>query len=216
MKVLIIEDEPLIALTLKVILEKRGFEVTGNAGNFKDANELFCNNIPDIIISDIKLEQNETGVEVVKQLQKIGDFQVIYITSYGDDSTIEEAIETNPIAYITKPFKENDLNAALKLASLKVVNKNLTSDYVYNKETRTLCFKNEQIILTKQESDLFHICYLNKGQFITNENIEYYIWGNEHVLDSTRRGLIYRLKKKLTCGIFVYFQGMGCKVDGLK
>jgi len=214
-KILIIEDEPLIALNLKMILEKKGFEVIGFAGNFEDTYELFCANKPDIVLSDIKLEQNESGIEVVKSLKKISNFQVIYLTSYGDDAIIEKAIETNPIAYITKPFKENDLKAALKLALVSIESKTSTPNFEYNQETRALFYKSKQIILSKQESDLFHICYLSKGNFIPIDSIEYYIWANEYVSDSTRRGLIHRLKKKLGTDIFVYSHGMGCKVDGI-
>ena len=215
-KVLIIEDEPLIALALKRILEKRGFEVIGYAGNFKDAHELFCAATPDIVLSDIKLEENESGIEVVKELKKINDFRVIYLTSYGDDAMIEKAIETDPFAYITKPFKEYDLNAAFKLASLNIKKQNVNNDFRYIKETRTLFYKNGQIILSKQESDLFHICYLNKGSFIPTYTIENYIWGEEYVSSSTRRGLIHRLKKRLDNAIFEYSTGIGCRVSGIK
>ena len=215
-KVLIIEDEPIIALNLKMILEKKGFEVVGQAGNFKDAQELFCANKPDIILSDIKLENDESGIEVVKSLKKINDFKVIYLTSCGDDTMIEKAIETNPIAYITKPFKVNDLNASRKLASIHFENTTTNVDYEYNKETKSLFYKKEQVILSKQESDLFHICYLNKGSFLPISTIEYHIWGDDYVSDSTRRGLIHRLKKKLNNVIFEYSSGVGCKVDGIR
>ncbi len=126
---------------------------------------------------------------------------------------IEQALESNPAAYITKPFKEIDLNAALKLVSTTIKSKNINPDFYYNKEIRTLFYKNEQIILTKQESDLFHICYLSKGFFLSMANIEYAIWGEEHVSDSTKRGLIHRLRKKLHDAIFEYSSGLGCKVD---
>jgi len=215
-KVLIIEDEPLIALNLKIILEKKDFEVVGHAGNFKDAHELFLTNTPDIILSDIKLEDGESGIDVVKKLKSIADFKVIYLTSYGDDTMIEKAIETNPIAYITKPFKENDLNASLKLASINLENKSIDFDFEYKQETKSLFYKKEQIILSKQESDLFHICYLSKGNFLPIYSIEYHIWGDEYVSDSTRRGLIHRLKKKLNNHIFEYSSGVGCKVDGIR
>jgi len=215
-KVLIIEDEPLIALDLKIILEKMDFEVIGFAGNFKDIYELYCANKPDIVLSDIKLEQDESGIEVVKNLKNMSNFQVIYLTSYGDDIMIEKAIETNPIAYITKPFKKNDLKAALKLALAAIKYKPTNSDFEYNQETRALFYKNEQVILSKQESDLFHICYLSKGNFVSIESIEYYIWEYEYISDSTRRGLIHRLKKKLGADTFVYTHRMGCKVDGIK
>ena len=213
LKVMIIEDEPLIALNLKKLLEKKGFEVTGHAGCFEDAHTLFYANKPDIVLSDIKLENDESGIEVVKHLKKMSDFCVMYLTSYGDDAMIEKALGTHPVAYITKPFKEIDLNAALKLALNTFKNKHTHSDFYYNKETQTLFYQNKQIVLSKQESDLFHICYLSKGFFVPMPNIEYYIWGEEQVSDSTRRGLIYRLRKKLNYMIFEYSSGLGCKVD---
>jgi len=216
LKVMIIEDEPLIALSLKKILEKKGFEVTGSVGNFEDAYKLFHTDKPDIVISDIKLENNESGIEVVKDLKMISDFCVIYLTSYGDDAMIEKALGTNPAAYITKPFKEIDLNAALKLVSSTIKTKNTNPDFYYNKETQTLFYKNEQIVLSKQESDLFHICYLSNGFFVPMSSIEYYIWGENNASSSTRRGLIFRLRKKLNYTIFEYSAGFGCKVDGIK
>ncbi|MBN1840497.1 MAG: response regulator [Campylobacterales bacterium] len=213
LKVMIIEDEPLIALNLEKLLEKKGFEVTGHASNWEEAHTLFHATKPHIVLSDIKLENDESGIDIVKQLKKMNDFCVIYLTSYGDDAMIEKALSTNPAAYITKPFKEIDLNAALKLVSSKIKNKNINPDFYYNKETQSLFYKNEQIILSKQEADLFHICYLSKGFFIPMSNIEYYIWGNEQISDSTRRGLIHRLRKKLNDTIFEYSSGLGCKVD---
>ena len=215
LKVMIIEDEPLIALSLEKILEKKCFIVTGRAANEEEARTLFDANKPDIILSDIKLENDESGIEIVKQLKKISHFCVIYLTSYGDDAMIEKALETSPAAYITKPFKEIDLNAALKLVSTTIKSKNINPDFYYNKETRVLFYQNEPIVLSKQESDLFHICYLSKGFFVSMANIEYAIWGDEAVSDSTRRGLIHRLRKKLNYMIFEYSSGLGCKVDGI-
>ncbi|WP_333803562.1 response regulator [Sulfurospirillum sp.] len=215
LKVMIIEDEPLIALNLTKILEKKGFDVTGHVGNFEDACNLFNANKPDIVLSDIKLENNESGIDVVKHLKILSDFSVIYLTSYGDDAMIEKALSTNPAAYITKPFKDLDLNAALKLVSAKIQHKNINPDFYYNKETQALFYKNEQIVLSKQESDLFHMCYLSKGLFVPMSSIEYYIWGEEQASSSTRRGLIFRLRKKLNYTIFEYSSGLGCKVDDI-
>ena len=213
LKVMIIEDEPLIALNLEKLLEKKGFEVTGHGANWEEASALFYANKPDIILSDIKLENDESGIEIIKKLKQVSDFCVIYLTSYGDDAMIEKALDTNPSAYITKPFKEIDLNAALKLVSTTIKTKTEHPAFRYNKETRTLFYQNEPIVLSKQESDLFHICYLSKGFFVSMANIEYAIWGDEPVSDSTRRGLIYRLRKKLNYAIFEYSSGLGCKVD---
>ncbi|MBN2965008.1 response regulator [Sulfurospirillum sp. T05] len=215
LKVMIIEDEPLIALNLTKMLENKGFEVTGHAGNFDEACALFRANKPHVVLSDIKLENNESGIDVVKHLKKMGDFCVIYLTSYGDDEMVEKALDTHPAAYITKPFKEIDLNAALKLVATNLRNKNVNPDFTYNKETRMLFYKNQHIILSKQESDLFHLCYLSKGFFVSMPSIEYYIWGDAPTSTSTRRGLIHRLRKKLNHAIFEHSSGLGCKVDGL-
>ncbi|MFA7083523.1 MAG: response regulator [Arcobacteraceae bacterium] len=214
-KVLIIEDEPLIALNLKIILEKKGFEVTGCAANYKDAQELFCANKPDIVLCDIKLENNESGIEIVINLKNINDFQVIYLSSYSNDVMIDKAIQTNPISYITKPFKESDLSAAFKLATLPLKNKNILYNFYYITQTQILFYKNEHIVLSKQESELFHICYLSKGFFVPMHTIEYYIWGEETISNSTKRGLIHRLKKKLNDNVFSYCSGLGCKVDNI-
>jgi len=215
LKVMIIEDEPLIALSLTKILEKKGFEATGHAANFDEAYTLFHAKKPHIVLSDIKLENDESGIEVVRQLKEISDFCVIYLTSYGDDEIVERALNTAPSGYITKPFKEVDLHAVLKLVSSTICGEEENLDYRYNKETQTLFYKNEQVILTKQEADLFHMCYLSKGFFIPMHNIECHIWGEEEVSDSTKRGLIYRLRKKLNRDIFHYSSGQGCKVDGI-
>lgn len=92
-------------------------------GNFEEAHTLFEPNKPDIVLSDIKLE---------------------------NDAMIEKALSTNPAAYITKPFKEIDFNAELKLVATTIKNKNTHPDFCYNKETRSLFYKNEQIVLSKQ------------------------------------------------------------------
>lgn len=212
---MIIEDEPLIALNLTKMLEKKGFEVTGHAGNFDEARALFRANKPHVVLSDIKLENNESGIDVVKHLKKMSDFCVIYLTSYGDDEMVEKALDTHPAAYITKPFKEIDLNAALKLVATNLKTTTINPDFIYNKETRMLFYKNQHIILSKQESDLFHLCYLSKGFFVSMPSIEYYIWSDAPTSTSTRRGLIHRLRKKLNHTIFEYASGLGCKVDGL-
>ena len=91
LKVMIIEDEPLIALNLEKILEKKGFEVTGHAGCFEDAHALFYSNKPDIVLSDIKLENDESGIEIVKMpkknLKKVKSFivssQKMLLMSFG-------------------------------------------------------------------------------------------------------------------------------------
>ncbi|AOO65051.1 response regulator [Sulfurospirillum halorespirans] len=119
-------------------------------GNFEEAHTLFEPNKPDIVLSDIKLENDESGIEIVKNLKMMSDFCVIYLTSYGDDAMIEKALSTNPAAYITKPFKEIDFNAELKLVATTIKNKNTHPDFCYNKETRSLFYKNEQIVLSKQ------------------------------------------------------------------
>ena len=215
LKVMIIEDEPLIALNLTKILEKKGFETIGHAANFDDAYALFCANKPHIVLSDIKLENGESGIEIIKKLKMISDFCVIYLTSYGDDEIVEEALSTNPFGYITKPFKEIDLHDSLKLASASICCENNNHDFYYNREKQSVFYKNRQNLLTKQETELFHICDWSKGFFVPMHSVECHIWGDEEVSDSTKRGLIHRLRKKLNCNIFKYASGHGCKVDGI-
>lgn len=212
LKILIIEDEALIALQIKNFLTKKGLNVIGYAANFIEAYDLFSRHNPELLICDIRLMDNESGIDVVNALRKMGNFEVLYLTSYSDYDTLQKAFATKPFNYITKPFKEIDIYNAVILCFSKLQESAAGSEWHYDINTEVLRFHNEIIYLSKQEALLFHLCYLNRGKYVPMEVLENAIWNDKEVSDTTKRGLFHRLGKKIGKEIFECHTLYGCRL----
>lgn len=112
-KILIVEDEILIADYLKELLQQEHFTAIKLAHDKDEALALMQSFLPDIILMDINLHGENTGIELVKQ--KNDNASVIYLTGQSDAGLMIRAFETNPDAYLTKPIKKVDLIATIRL-----------------------------------------------------------------------------------------------------
>lgn len=117
MRVVIVEDELLIAEQLEDILTVNDCSVIGIAQTLEKASNLL-HLTPDFVFLDIQLKNNENGIDFGNTLNQKG-IPFIYITANTEVETLKEAVKTNPISYISKPFKSNDVIAALELIRLK-------------------------------------------------------------------------------------------------
>lgn len=120
-KILIVEDEVLIANFIEKMLQKEGFSNLEIANDIQTAETKFVTFRPDIILMDINLEGPNTGIELAAK--KNDEAKIIYLTAQNDSETIKKAIATNPETYLTKPIKKSDVLAAIQLASFKNVKK---------------------------------------------------------------------------------------------
>ena len=132
-KILIVEDESIVALDIKNALLSLGFENIVCAANFDKAINYVKENRPDIILMDINLKNSKDGIETVIEIQKIDNIPVIYLTAYSDENTISRAIKTNPISYLLKPFKRDQLKSTILLGLYKINQNN--KSYIKNKCT---------------------------------------------------------------------------------
>ena len=114
MKVLIIEDDVLIANYIKYVLEKNEYYVTGIADTTESVNKSIKVLCPDIALLDIRLSGGESGIDISGVLDK-KDIPFVYLTANSDRATMSSALKTNPVAYITKPFNEDNVIAAIEL-----------------------------------------------------------------------------------------------------
>ncbi|MDD3806511.1 MAG: response regulator [Candidatus Marinimicrobia bacterium] len=105
-KIVIIEDENIIADDLKLTLESWGFEDVITVSSAEALLDHYDEIKPDLLLMDIKLRGKIDGVEAVNIIHKKYNTPVIYITAYANKETIERAAETHPIAYLIKPFEE--------------------------------------------------------------------------------------------------------------
>ena len=116
-KILIVEDEILIADFIADFLNKKGFSNIKMVHKPEVAVKFFQSFEPEIVLMDINLNGENAGIELAKNTNK--DAAVIFLTGQNDEFLMNKALATNPETYLTKPIKEDDLMAAIKLVLLK-------------------------------------------------------------------------------------------------
>lgn len=118
-RVLVVEDEKILALGMKQKLEKMGHIVVDMVDTGEQAVISAQKYIPEIILMDIVLKGDMDGIEAAKIIRNDIKIPIIYLTAYADEEVIERARITEPYAYIVKPYKYNDLNANIQMALYK-------------------------------------------------------------------------------------------------
>ncbi|RXJ99139.1 DNA-binding response regulator [Arcobacter sp. CECT 8986] len=225
--IMIVEDEPILAMAMELNLKKMGLKVSGIATTANNAIVHAQNNFPDIAIVDINLNSTKTGIDVANYLWKSFNIPIIFLTSYYNDNILNQAMESEPYAYLIKPCRNEELKAAINTAlhkhqyffkNKKTLNPK-DSDFVYLenniKYNKVLCelYIDDTIFkLTKNEKKLFEILTKDAGKIISFDTIFNFIW-REDVYDLSKlRSLIYRLKNKLGCNPFENYYEEGYKV----
>lgn len=115
-KILIVEDESIVAFNIQHRLEGLGYVVTAIISSGEAAIQSVAQNLPDLVLMDIKLKGRVDGIEAAAQLRNRFQIPVVYLTAYTDDETIERAKLTEPYGYILKPFEARDLCTTIEVA----------------------------------------------------------------------------------------------------
>ena len=123
-KILIVEDEMIIGANISLLLSDLGYDVTGIVPRGEEALIHMKQNKPDIVLLDIQLKGELDGIETAKQMQLDNDIPIIYLTANTDENHFSRAKETNPYAFISKPFKKLDLQHAIELTVARIMVKN--------------------------------------------------------------------------------------------
>jgi len=114
-KILIVEDEFIVANDLRIMLEKAGYKVCGIAPSVAKALELIASKEPSWILLDIFLQGDKTGIDLAGQLTEMG-IPFIYISANTNQGILEAAKATLPYGFLVKPFREKDLMVMLDIA----------------------------------------------------------------------------------------------------
>ncbi len=115
-KVLIVEDEFSIALDIRQRLEEMEYDVVDWAQNYEEALVKIVELTPEVVLMDINLNQDKDGIDTAKQIHKSFDIPVVFVTAFSDKATFDRAMEAIPMGYVTKPFKDEDLQHNIELA----------------------------------------------------------------------------------------------------
>ena len=122
-KVLIVEDEPVIATNISMYLNNNDFSVSGIAYDYDEAIFQLQDNTPDAVILDIGMENNDDGINIANVINAQYRIPFIFLTSYADKETLQKAKQVEPSGYIVKPFNEKTLLASLEIAISNFANK---------------------------------------------------------------------------------------------
>ena len=122
-KILVVEDEMIIGAKISMQLTNLGYQVTGILPRGEDAILHVQENKPDLVLLDINLKGEINGIETATQLQRVADIPIIYLTANSDEATFNRAKATRPYAFISKPYKQLDLQRAIELAISRMAEK---------------------------------------------------------------------------------------------
>lgn len=118
-KVLIVEDEGVVALSLQATLTKMGYSVVGIAVTGSEALALAAQHAPDVVLMDIHIKGEMDGIETTEKLNETSDVPVIFLTAYADDETVARAIRTKSHSYLVKPYNPRELYSNIEFAIYK-------------------------------------------------------------------------------------------------
>jgi two-component system, response regulator PdtaR len=115
LRILVAEDETIIRLDLKSILERAGFDVCAEARDGVEAVELAASKQPDLAILDVKMPRLD-GIEAARRILADRPIPIVVLTAYGQDELVARAVEAGVFGYLVKPFREEDLLPAIAAA----------------------------------------------------------------------------------------------------
>jgi two-component system response regulator LytT len=155
-KILVVEDEILIADYIKELLQTESFTAIRMAHDPETALNEMATFLPDIILMDINLKGKNSGIDLAKH--KNQEASLIFLTGQNDPKLMHKALESNPEAYLTKPIKKNDLIAAIRLQILKQKLNYVTIKVGYEEVKLIL----DEILFIKSENNYIDIQMMDK------------------------------------------------------
>ncbi|MFN7012924.1 MAG: LytR/AlgR family response regulator transcription factor [Bacteroidia bacterium] len=167
-KILIVEDQVLIANYIKNLLNDNGLTDVELAFTVEEATDKINYKNPDVILLDINLHGKDTGILWAKEFVK--NSQIIFITGQTEKETMLKAFEVNPVTYLTKPVKESDLIAAIELAKIK----NKISYVIVKNGFDEVKVNFEDILFLKSDKNYVDIQLINKTITVRNTLDNFY------------------------------------------
>ncbi len=216
MKILLLEDNELFALSLKEYLELENFEVV-IAKDGEEVFELTYTNNYDLYLFDINVPKIN-GLDSLRMLRGNNDnTPCIYLTSYKDKDTLKDGFKSGADDFMVKPFDEDELLLRIS-ALLKRSNKvtqNITVNGILFDINKNTFIKNNQVLnISKKVVDLFLLMYENKDKIITKDMIINRLWSaSQEYSDGSIRVYISKLKDILGSNSIINIKGQGYKTN---
>jgi AraC-like DNA-binding protein len=145
-KIVVVEDEFLIALDIKLILENEGFEPIINITSVEMAIECIQKHQPIMVLIDINLNKDKDGIDLGSYLLQKDTIPYIYITSYSNKTILDKVNNTRPHGYLVKPFKPSDLISTISIVLNNYKHRNIDTYRVEKLEDEVMPFRIKEVI----------------------------------------------------------------------
>lgn len=218
MKVLLIEDDEIIAKGLKYSFEQNGYDIICKTTK-KDASWFLQTDTVDFVILDINLPDGN-GFELYKENIKDLNLPTIFLTARDDENDIVKGLELGADDYLTKPFSTKELMARIKKIMLRE-NKSVcieVADISFNTDKMEVYRGKERLELTSLEIKILHLLFSNLNKVVTRSEIIDKIWewtGND-VNDNTVTVYLKRIREKIKSDIIITIKGVGYRIDKIE
>lgn len=179
-KIIVVEDEALIADNIAEILEECGYEIAAVCGKVETALDEIAKHNPDLVLLDINLKGNLDGIDLAHEINKKFHIPFIFLTSNSDVKTIDKAKLTSPSGFIIKPFSKADLQSNIEIAIYKVQqkqtevepNNDKQSTFFFVKEKQSFIKVEYSHILYAEACDNYTIIYTKNGKHIISQTLK--------------------------------------------
>ena len=138
-RILIVEDNVIIADDMQSMLEEIGYEIVDNVIVYEQAEEVLKNQHVDLVLIDIILASDKTGIDLGKHIRENYDIPFIFVTSNSDRATVENAKSVKPNGYLVKPFEQQDLYTSIEIA---------LSNFTYSDKSKAAAAANEDVAMS--------------------------------------------------------------------
>lgn len=212
MKILLVEDNEMVAKGLIYSLTQKGYEIVHKT-NVKETKEFLENKKVNLIILDIALPDGDGFTLYEKEINK-RNIKTIYLTAKDEEDNIVKGLELGAEDYITKPFSTRELIARIN----RILRKNRVvkvKDIEFDLDKMVVCKENQEIILTSLELKILALLFTNLNKVVTRNDIIDKIWewtGND-VNDNTASVYLKRIREKIGTDIITTVKGIGYRVD---
>ncbi len=179
LKAFIVEDEPLYADQLEILLKEAGYWHIGTADNATEAYEMVSAVRPDFMLVDVNIKGDIDGIELVNKLLRIDpELLIIFVTSYQDERTFKRASKTAPVAFLPKPIDDEQILRTLELLVNKIAIKSVDQDTTDSSESftdRSVFLKSNHALKKVRLADIQFIEVKNRDCVIYSESHKYTI-----------------------------------------
>ncbi|AXX92795.1 DNA-binding response regulator [Malaciobacter molluscorum LMG 25693] len=218
MKLLLLEDDYDYKISIKEYLESLDYEID-DFDNGEDALHAIYDNNYQLLILDIRVPKIN-GYELVKMIREDNiNIPVIYITSLTDINNLSLGYELGCNDYIKKPFSPKELKyrieQLIKLFYTRENNKRviLNSQFSYDIIKKQLFKHENEILLTKKESEVIFTLISNKNSFVSIEKLRSEVWNDKYICEADIRVCIKKIRDKTSKDFIINQRGIGYKID---